>query len=77
MEGRIVAIADVYDALTSKRVYKPAIPLDQTTQMMIEGRGKHFDPELLDLFWEGLDEVLEIKARYSDPEATEEAAAAK
>jgi response regulator RpfG family c-di-GMP phosphodiesterase len=77
LEGRIVAIADVFDALTSKRVYKPAIPLEQTTQMMIEGRGKHFDPELLDLFWQGLDEVLEIKSRHSDPELTEEPAAAK
>ena len=72
LEGRIVAIADVFDALTSKRVYKPAFSLEQTTQIMIETRGKHFDPELLDLFWEGLDEVLEIKARHSDPEAAEE-----
>ncbi len=73
LEGRIVAIADVFDALTSKRVYKPAFPLEQATQVMNEGRGKHFDPELLDLFWESLNEVLEIQKQYSDPELPEEA----
>lgn len=73
LEGRIVAIADVFDALSSKRVYKPAFPLEQATQVMNEGRGKHFDHELLDLFWESLTEVLEIQERYSDPEVPEEA----
>ena len=71
LEGRIVAIADVFDALTSKRVYKPAFSLEQATQTMADGRGSHFDPELLDLFWESLNEVLEVKARYSDPEGEE------
>jgi len=66
LEGRIVAIADVFDALTSKRVYKPAFPLEQATQIMNEGRGSHFDPDLLDLFWDGLNEVMEVKARYTD-----------
>jgi putative two-component system response regulator len=68
LEGRIVAIADVFDALSSKRVYKPAYPLEQATQIMNDGRGKHFDPELLDLFWECLNDVLEIQARHSDAE---------
>jgi putative two-component system response regulator len=68
LEGRIVAIADVFDALTSKRVYKPAFSLEQATQMMTEGQGKHFDPGLLDLFWDSLNEVLEVRARYTDPE---------
>ncbi|MFI5401031.1 MAG: HD-GYP domain-containing protein [SAR324 cluster bacterium] len=71
LEGRIVAIADVFDALTSKRVYKPAFSLEQATQMMADGRGSHFDPELLDLFWESLNELLDVKARYSDPEGEE------
>jgi putative two-component system response regulator len=67
-EGRVVAIADVFDALTSKRVYKPAFPLEKAQEIMNEGAGKHFDPHLLDLFWANLPEALEIKERYSDPE---------
>jgi len=77
LEGRIVAIADVFDALTSKRVYKPAFPLAQASQIMNEGRGKHFDPGLLDLFWECLNEVIEIQERYTDPELPGEAASAE
>ncbi len=70
-EGRVVAIADVFDALTSKRVYKPAFSLEQSQAIMNEGAGKHFDPTLLDLFWRGLDEVLAIRERFSDPEEPE------
>ena len=69
LEGRIVAIADVFDALTSKRVYKPEFPIDQAKSMMQEGRGKHFDPDLLDMFWDCMVEVLDIKARYTDGSA--------
>jgi putative two-component system response regulator len=75
LEGRIVAIADVFDALTSKRVYKPAFPLEQASQIMSEGRGKHFDPDLLDLFWETLNDVMEVKARYTEAESHQAAAA--
>lgn len=52
LEGRIVAIADVYDALRSERPYKPAFPIEHALEIMREERGKHFDPELLDLFLE-------------------------
>ncbi|MGH2602187.1 MAG: HD-GYP domain-containing protein, partial [Dehalococcoidia bacterium] len=64
LEGRIAAIADVFDALTSARAYKPAFPLDQTLEMMKEHRGKHFDPGLLDLFMDSLDDVMDIMNRY-------------
>jgi methanogenic corrinoid protein MtbC1 len=54
IEGRIVAVADVFDALTSDRVYRKAFPVDEAIQMMVEQRGRHFDPVLLDAFMEVL-----------------------
>ncbi len=54
IEGRIVAIADVFDALTSDRVYRKAFAVDEAVAMMREERGKHFDPVLLDAFLEVL-----------------------
>ena len=62
LEGRIVAVADVFDALSQDRVYRPALPLDQTLSIMASGRAKHFDPDALDPFLESLDEVLAIAA---------------
>ena len=69
LEGRIAAICDVFDALTSDRVYRPAFTVEQTIEMMRADAGKHFDTELLELFLSSLDEVLEIRERYSDPES--------
>ncbi len=66
LEGRIAAIADTFDALTTKRVYKPAFTLEQTLDIMREGREKHFDPSLLDTFLGAVDEVLVIKDRFSE-----------
>ncbi|MEA2566709.1 MAG: cyclic di-GMP phosphodiesterase [Actinomycetota bacterium] len=56
-EGRVTAIADVYDALTSHRVYRPALPRDAALAHMRSGRSRHFDPDLLDLFVDTIDEV--------------------
>jgi HD-GYP domain-containing protein (c-di-GMP phosphodiesterase class II) len=67
IEGRIVAIADVFDALTSDRVYRKAFPVEEAVQMMREQRGLHFDPVLLDAFMEVLDS--------SGPDAREQARA--
>ncbi|MDE1994916.1 MAG: HD domain-containing protein [Rhizobiaceae bacterium] len=50
LAGRLMAIADVYDALVSERVYKSALPHDQAVSIMVADRGKHFDPELIDIF---------------------------
>ncbi len=58
LEGRIVAIADVFDALTSERSYKPAFEVDHAVAMMTDERGSHFDPELLDIFLTTVDEVV-------------------
>jgi cyclic di-GMP phosphodiesterase len=66
LEGRIAAIADTFDALTSKRVYKPAFPIEQAIDIMHKRRGKDFDPDLLDTFLNGMDEVLTIRMQYSD-----------
>lgn len=48
LEARIVSVADVYDALTSKRVYKPALPHDEAIGIIMKGRGQHFDPQIVD-----------------------------
>jgi putative two-component system response regulator len=57
-EGRIVAIADVFDALTSERSYKPAFEVDHAVAIMTEESGTHFDPDLLDIFLGVVDEVV-------------------
>ena len=66
LEGRICAIADVFDALTSKRVYKDAFSVEKAVDILKEGRASHFDPDLLDLFIDALDQVVEIKEKYQD-----------
>jgi putative two-component system response regulator len=62
--ARIVAIADVFDALTHDRVYRPAMPESEVVQRMREGRGKHFDPRLLDLFMARLPEIRAIATTF-------------
>jgi hypothetical protein len=54
IEGRIVAVADVFDALTSDRVYRKAFTVEEAVEIMLEQRGRHFDPVLLDAFMEVL-----------------------
>ncbi len=66
LEGRIAAVADVFDALTSDRVYRSALPVKSATEMMREERGSHFDPELLDKFFDGLPEIEAIRRAYAD-----------
>ena len=66
LEGRIAAVADTFDALTTKRVYKPAFSIEQTLDIMRENRGKHFDPSLLDTFLDAIDEALAIKSQFGD-----------
>jgi putative two-component system response regulator len=66
LEGRIVAIGDVFDALTSNRVYRPAMSVDHAVALMRASRGTHFDPQLLDLFIDAMPEVLDIRRRHPD-----------
>ncbi len=69
LEGRIVAVADAFDALTTKRIYKPAFSADEAVDTMRKQRGTHFDPALLDTFLAHIDEVLAIKLAYGDADA--------
>lgn len=69
--GRIVAIADVFDALTSVRPYKPAWSLEQASQHLRDNAGSHFDPELVERFLERLPELEAIQARYGEAQARE------
>lgn len=64
--GRIIALADVYDALTSKRVYKKAFTHESTKSIILEGRGSHFDPDVVDAFLEKEEQFLAIRARFED-----------
>lgn len=64
--GRICAVADVFDALTSKRPYKEPFTNEKTYEILREGRGTHFDPQILDLFFVHLPEVCAIQKRFSD-----------
>ncbi|MFK2822182.1 HD domain-containing phosphohydrolase [Arcobacter sp. YIC-80] len=64
--GRITAVADVFDALGSNRVYKKAWDDEEIFKLFKEEKGKHFDPKLIDLFFENLDEFLAIRDRFKD-----------
>ena len=68
LSARIVAIADVYDALTSKRVYKDAFEHDKARQIILEGRGKHFDPDIVEAFLHCEERMGEIRAQFAEPE---------
>jgi putative two-component system response regulator len=60
LAGRIVAVADVFDALMSRRPYKPAFSLEQSVNIIKEGRGRHFDPDVVDAFVDDLPEIQRI-----------------
>lgn len=60
--ARIVAVADVFDALLHKRCYKEPWPLERVTELLISEKGKHFDPNVVDVLMENLDEVMEANA---------------
>lgn len=66
IEGRIVALADVFDALTTRRPYKEAWPVEQAVNYLKEEVGRHFDPDLVPLFLAQLPQVLEIRQRWQD-----------
>ncbi|EXJ10989.1 MULTISPECIES: response regulator [Nitrincola] len=68
IEARIVAIADVFDALTSVRPYKKAWTVDDAVNLIVSESGKHFDPTLVDVFVQEIPAILEIKARWVETE---------
>ncbi len=64
-EGRIAAVADVFDALLSDRCYRPRYAVGEAVRMMKEGRGTHFDPRIVDVLLEHLEEVLSLRGKPS------------
>lgn len=66
ISARLMALSDVYDALTTKRVYKDAIPHDEASEIIVDGRGKHFDPDVVDVFLEVEDEFYNIAQRFAE-----------
>lgn len=71
IEGRIVAVADVFDALTNRRCYKPAFALDEAKRILLEGRGAHFDPDMIDAFFAIEPEILAIRDHYVKLQASQ------
>lgn len=68
VEARIVSIADVFDALSTKRIYKEKFSIEETLRIMAEGRGEQFDPKIFDIFLKNIDKIIELKNRYADDE---------
>jgi putative two-component system response regulator len=64
--ARLMALADVYDALSCRRVYKPAMPSHEVEAIIVDGRGTHFDPDVVDAFLDIQHEFVAIAERYSD-----------
>jgi putative two-component system response regulator len=64
--GRIVALADVFDALTTKRCYKPAFSMDETMHIIKEGTGRHFDPTVVAAFDRSMDAIMAVKNKFSN-----------
>ena len=62
-----MAVADVYDALISKRVYKPAFSHDQACGTIVRGKGTHFDPDMVDAFVDIAEDFRRIAQKYPDP----------
>ena len=67
VEGRVAAVADVFDALTSHRIYRPAMSPEAAMELMLAERARQFDPDLLDLFAASLEEMLTIRERHAEP----------
>jgi putative two-component system response regulator len=68
LSGRIAALADVFDALTSVRPYKKAWTIDTAVELIKKNRSTHFDPDLVDMFLKLLPEILHIRERFSEPD---------
>ncbi|MBS0346124.1 MAG: response regulator [Proteobacteria bacterium] len=68
LSARLMALADVFDALTCKRPYKSPLPLDKTVEIIREGRGSHFDPDIIEVFLSRVDDFAAVAKRYADTE---------
>jgi putative two-component system response regulator len=70
MEARLMALADVFDALISIRVYKPALSFDESYEIILQGRGKHFDPDVVDAFLARYGDFVAIARQFLDESPT-------
>jgi putative two-component system response regulator len=77
LAARIMALADVFDALISRRVYKAALTFGQVRGVMAEQRGRHFDPDILDIFLAGYDDFCAVARRLPDEEPAADAMPAR
>jgi putative two-component system response regulator len=68
LEGRITAVADVFDALSSRRSYKPAFPLQKCFEILQEGRGSQFDPAVVDAFMRRRNQIVQVQIDLADTE---------
>ena len=68
LSARLVAIVDVYDALVNKRCYKPPFTYEQAKNIILDGKGAHFDPDIVDIFVNVADKFQELEEHYSDAE---------
>lgn len=69
VSARLMAVADVYDALISRRVYKPGMPHEQAVEIIRQGRGSHFDPDICDAFLANTERFREIAERFADTDS--------
>ena len=68
LSARLMALADVFDALISRRVYKAPMPYENAKSIILKGRGLHFDPDVVDAFAANFGAFVEIADRYSEPD---------
>jgi putative two-component system response regulator len=68
--ARLMALADIFDALTRKRIYKESLPIPDATEIILRSRGTHLDPDVVDAFAESLGEFIAIAQRYVDAEVS-------
>ena len=66
LSARVMAVADVFDALTSARVYKPAFPVEKALDILREGSGSQFDAKCVEVFMDSLPEVLEVLKKFQE-----------
>ncbi|MBQ7274483.1 MAG: HD domain-containing protein [Clostridiales bacterium] len=66
LSARVMAVADVFDALVSPRIYKPAFPLDKALSIIKEGAGTQFDPKVVEVFMESIDEAVKIMNKFKE-----------
>ena len=67
IEGRITAVADVYDALSRTRPYKEAFSPEKCLELLEEGRGTHFDPRVLEAFFDSYADIVRVSTEFADP----------